>query len=533
LCQITEDPEESCSDGVDNDCDGDFDCNDSDCADDFVCTCEPEPEICDDGIDNDCDGFIDCDDVDCNLDPVCLPPGPENDFCDDAIPVECGETISGTTISANLDDAGFCGTSNTAPGVWYSVNHLGIVTASTCNQADYDTKLSVYGGTCDELECIAGNDDTAGCGGFTTELTWGGSGEDEKLLVHGFGSSTGNFDLTVTCEDYAENDLCENASGPLVSGDVIAGTTTTATLDEPPDIDCGTSVTAPGVWYDVIGTGTTMTASTCNDGDPGTGGANYDTKISVYCADCEVKECITGNDDTSGCSGFSTQLDWPTQEGRTYKVLVHGFGSATGDFDLAISDDEVPYEGPLNDCDGVPADQDLCPGTYIPESVPTSGRLRPNNSALQSIDGVFTTAAPNPEGVLYTTEDTGGCSCEQIVDGLDVGQGHLRNGCSFSVMDEWVEYVDSFSFCGDCLEANGTPGCENGDCEAAVCAVDSFCCDFFWDGICAAEAEEICLNGGICDAAAAPVGPLTTEGGRMFAPEPVSKDPNYVPKEEQ
>lgn len=41
---------------------------------------------------------------------------------------------------------------------------------------------------------------------------------------------------------------------------------------------------------------------------------------------------------------------------------------------------------------------------------------------------------------------------------------------------------------GDCLEPNGTPGCEILACEDAVCGIDSFCCEVVWDGICANEA---------------------------------------------
>ena len=33
--------------------------------------CIPVPEVCDDGIDNDCDGAVDCDDSDCDNDPAC------------------------------------------------------------------------------------------------------------------------------------------------------------------------------------------------------------------------------------------------------------------------------------------------------------------------------------------------------------------------------------------------------------------------------------------------------------------------------
>jgi hypothetical protein len=79
--------------------------------------------------------------------------------------------------------------------------------------------------------------------------------------------------------------------------------------------------------------------------------------------------------------------------------------------------------------------------------------------------------------------------------------------------------------CGDCLIANGTPGCQNASCEAAVCAVDPFCCDVTWDGICAGEADAICVPG-LCTPEFS-----TVEGGRAYVPEPVSKDPNYTPKE--
>ena len=449
------------------------------------------------------------------------PEPPENDLCSDAIPLECGDTVSGTTELATFDDAGFCGTDNTAPGVWYSVSHFGVITASTCNQADFDTKLSAYSGECGDLGCIDGNDDGSGCAGFTSELSWASGGDEELLLVHGFGEATGNFDLTLTCADFADGDFCEDAQGPLAVDTVTAGTTTDATVDEPPDIDCGTTVTAPGTWYTVVGTGNTMTASTCNDGDPSTGGADYDTKVSVYCADCETKECIGGQDDAPGCDGFSTQFSWPTNPGQTYNVLVHGFGSGTGDFDLAILDDGEPTP-PSNDCDGVPGSVDFCPGTVLPESVPTNG-FHSNGSALTGFGGIFETAPPNPQGVVYTIEDTAGCSCEQIVDILDLGQGHLKHGCSFSAMDDWLAFTGTL--CQDCLIANGTPGCQNGDCEAAVCAdIASLSAnsvpaaypgrayaipaelepmskdpDFvLWDGICASEADDICA-GDLCE----------------------------------
>ena len=91
-------PGTTCDDGLDNDCDGLSDCDDPDCSTDPACapscgdgTCDPPLEdpcncpadcgspppaeianlTCDDGVDNDCDGDVDCLDSDCASDPSC------------------------------------------------------------------------------------------------------------------------------------------------------------------------------------------------------------------------------------------------------------------------------------------------------------------------------------------------------------------------------------------------------------------------------------------------------------------------------
>ena len=59
---------------------------------------------------------------------------------------------------------------------------------------------------------------------------------------------------------------------------------------------------------------------------------------------------------------------------------------------------------------------------------------------------------------------------------------------SVSLLDQFGEV--------DCCEANGTPGCDDPDCQAPVCAADPFCCDVTWDSICAAAAADLC--GDLC-----------------------------------
>jgi hypothetical protein len=60
-----------CNNTIDDDNDGQTDCDDSDCNGDPTC---PQPEVCNDNMDNDLDGDTDCADSQCFEDPSCPQP---------------------------------------------------------------------------------------------------------------------------------------------------------------------------------------------------------------------------------------------------------------------------------------------------------------------------------------------------------------------------------------------------------------------------------------------------------------------------
>jgi hypothetical protein len=51
---------------------------------------------------------------------------------------------------------------------------------------------------------------------------------------------------------------------------------------------------------------------------------------------------------------------------------------------------------------------------------------------------------------------------------------------------------------GSCCAAHPEPGCDDTDCEAAVCAVDPSCCDTEWSEYCASITSGWCLCGNLC-----------------------------------
>ena len=119
-----------------------------------------------------------------------------------------------------------------------------------------------------------------------------------------------------------------------------AGNTDYATPDTTET--CGTTHTAPGVWFKVIGTGNTITASLCD------AGTDYDTKLLVWCYTCETPMCVDGNDDDGTCtySTLQSTVTWCSELGTEYMILVGGYAANTGNFVLNVSDDGVPCATP-------------------------------------------------------------------------------------------------------------------------------------------------------------------------------------------
>ncbi len=100
--------QELCDNGVDDDGDGDVDCDDADCVGLPECVFE----ICDNGVDDDNDGDVDCDDADCVAQTPCLPPevcgngvDDDGDGKVDCADVQCSGTAScvGTDCVVNVN----------------------------------------------------------------------------------------------------------------------------------------------------------------------------------------------------------------------------------------------------------------------------------------------------------------------------------------------------------------------------------------------------------------------------------------------
>jgi parallel beta-helix repeat protein len=89
--------------------------------------------------------------------------------------------------------------------------------------------------------------------------------------------------------------------------------------------------------------------------------------------------------------------------------------------------------GEDDDEDGVINANDLCQ-----DSVLDNIELKPNNYAQNGELGAFESGPNNDQSLVYDMETTKGCTCKQIVYELGAGEGHLKNGCSPSLMENWT-----------------------------------------------------------------------------------------------
>ncbi len=159
----------------------------------------------------------------------------------------------------------------------------------------------------------------------------------------------------VTCPS---NDQCSGAI-PVALGATVSGDTTLATYDAAPTCGVSNDPNTGGLWYSVGGNGQTITATLCSIN------TFFDTKMSVFCGSCSGLVCVGGNDDDPNCGidGLQSTVSWCSQSGQTYYILVHGFNTAAGGFELFVSADGQTCSNPVN-C-AVPGACCLGPGVCV------------------------------------------------------------------------------------------------------------------------------------------------------------------------
>jgi len=299
--------------------------------------------------------------------------------------IQCGQTVSGSTRNR----ASTLG--NRAGDMVYTFRAGEAIEASfdLCS-ADYDSYLRLYDASGSE---IASNDDHGGrCGGLnrlashmTTPLT---PGQEYRILVEGYASNTGSFSLSVTCTQpdtpdggndemvppegcscvrvqhpswgvidrcmqpegtstpfcYVEGSCSSQPSGTVQGRRWANCVANDGSGSEGGSLQCGSSVSGSTRGRDselgnISGemtyefTPTTATSVTFDLCD-----SEFDTYLRIF---DDVGSEIARNDDHRGACGagnsVASHVETFVRAHRTYTVVVEGFRSAEGNFQLDVT----------------------------------------------------------------------------------------------------------------------------------------------------------------------------------------------------
>ncbi|MBK9760791.1 MAG: T9SS type A sorting domain-containing protein [Flavobacteriales bacterium] len=272
-------------------------------------------------------------------DPVAL-----NAFCEGALPIACGQDVTGNTTESIFIPGLTCGSAYTeAPGLWYTFTGDGNdITLTTCDQASFDTKISVYSGSCAEPICVAGNDDSQGCGTTSTLSFSSEPGIVYRAIVHGYDGETGTYTLSMTCAEPCTpsvlNDDCVNAEllVPQLTGSCVplSGSNVCAYGSPWPNPPCDPFGVVVDVWY-ALPTGPssshTITIASLSSGDLG---------VAVYtaCDPASFTECYDPQLGPIQLSGLQTDA--------TYYIRVWNSGGAqAGSFTICDEADLISSIG--------------------------------------------------------------------------------------------------------------------------------------------------------------------------------------------
>ena len=314
---------------------------------------------------------------------------PSNDACAGAQTIFCNNSAQVPTTFATVstgDPVFTCRFGGAGQGVgtlWYRFRPSATTARlSLCQSIETgDTLMAVYSGSnCGTLTQIACNDDLCGLRsqmcltGLNTSLFY------YVQISPRSDVSRGTYDIVVNCPcpPAPTNDTCAGATLLTLNQNGFAGaggSTVNAGIDATiPTCDFST-LSAPSVWYRIVGNGRLLRASLCE--------SSFDTKVNVYCGDCSSLACVGSNDDFPGCPPNGL-VEWCAELGRTYYILVHGFNGAVGTFNLTVT---VASPDPCSGAANCESCNYPCPSGALAENEPCGGA--DNNGGCNVLPNVF------------------------------------------------------------------------------------------------------------------------------------------------
>ena len=284
-------------------------------------------------------------------------------------------SVSGTTAGRanNMSGASCGGGGASAPDMTYrwTAPAAGTYRIDTSGSA-FDTVLYVRSGSCGGAE-LACNDDSGGTlqSQVTLNLT---AGQTSLIIVDGYANSSGNYSLHITRSATPTPTVrtpiptsvpCAAATLGSTFPVSVSGTTA-GRMNSMNGASCGGGGNAPDVTYQ-------WTARAAGTYTIDTIGSSYDTVLYVRNATCGGTQ-LACDDDSGG--NLTSRVSVTLSAGQTIVVVVDGFGSASGNYNLHITTpggNQTPSPTPRLTNTPLPTATPTRPGPIVLQPGPADG----------------------------------------------------------------------------------------------------------------------------------------------------------------
>ena len=321
-----------------------------------------------------------------------------NRNCANAFEVLCGGNYPGNTAglahSMPGDACAFNGPASTGGQNWWRYEGTGnnAVTFSTCSDAGFDTRISVFSGTaCGSLGCVAMNDDYPGCANGGSSVTVNTTaGTMYWIVVHGPGNAGGSYTLSVSCGTPCTppaNDNCTSAqalANNLADGSNSPDTYTNACATGDAPTTCSGAMPVQGVWFTFnSGNYDHALLTLVDNGDDAqysAGSLDY----ALYSGSCDGMGATGSVACVADASGLNVLNLTPNTD---YTLLVYNTGSVgdAGSFGIMV-EHPAHYDAAITDILNITPGQ-YCGSTMTPQVTLTNhGDL--NLTAVEIVYGL-------------------------------------------------------------------------------------------------------------------------------------------------
>jgi hypothetical protein len=138
-------------------------------------------------------------------------------------------------------------------------------------------------------------------------------------------------------------------------------------------------------FFQIVGTGNILTASTCREGTDAT------SRLSIFVGECNELACLGGQSHQYPSCNFgdsfieiaSDEVSWKSEEGQTYHVMVVGF--SFGAFEIGLTESAPPQN---SDCENAASLESTGPDSIVIGST-VGGGAAPSCNGISLTDGVW------------------------------------------------------------------------------------------------------------------------------------------------